>query len=297
MFFNSFVKRLSHNINSEGLLLFVVRFFAQKTIGLFERTFSFHLIPAHFYSPILIVSKLSSNVYDKVFISLGLAIDFDHQLHLAKTSFQKYFDEFSTLIFTALFSLDVFFFYTFVRSKKLKKNVAIGAGDSSFIVLSAFKDNTDVCSQFTSIEPYPNPKLFRINDPCHSFNINKVQYVPLSFLRDSVFLFIDSCHVSKIGSDVNFEIHEIFPLLPVGALVHFHDITFPRNYWKDWISNGNQFWNESYLLHTFLLFNDLFNIKWVPQYIQTFHEEYLLEMFPFVSRNHRLTSFWIERTK
>ena len=46
-------------------------------------------------------------------------------------------------------------------------------------------------------------------------------------------LFIDSSHVAKIGSDVNYEIHDIVPRLKVGALVHWHDIMIPIDYPKD----------------------------------------------------------------
>jgi hypothetical protein len=85
-----------------------------------------------------------------------------------------------------------------------------------------------------------------------------------SDLESGDFLFIDSSHISKVGSDVNFLFSEILPQLPVGTFVHFHDIFWPFEYPAEWISQGTAL-NESYLLHTFLMYNSNFEIVlWVP---------------------------------
>src|SRR5690606_25994821 len=101
--------------------------------------------------------------------------------------------------------------------------------------------------------------------------------------------------VSRIGSDVNHEMFEIVPRLPLGCLVHWHDIVLPTNYWRDWTEGGTQFWNESYLLHAFLMFNDRFRVRWAARYMQLLHGDRLKARLPFLGDHHRLTSFWIER--
>jgi hypothetical protein len=57
-----------------------------------------------------------------------------------------------------------------------------------------------------------------------------VQEVPLE-LFDSLgagdVLFVDSSHISKMGSDVNHIFFEILPRLRAGVWVHFHDIFWP----------------------------------------------------------------------
>src|ERR1044071_2863778 len=61
----------------------------------------------------------------------------------------------------------------------------------------------------------------------------RLQEVPLGEfgkLGKNDILFIDSSHISKIGSDVNMEFLEILPALKKGVLVHFHDIFLPRDY-------------------------------------------------------------------
>ena len=65
------------------------------------------------------------------------------------------------------------------------------------------------------------------------------------------FLFIDSTHVGKIGSDVLIELHEMVPRLPAGVHVHFHDIFFPFEYPPSWVYDG-RYSNEAYLLRSLL---------------------------------------------
>ena len=80
----------------------------------------------------------------------------------------------------------------------------------------------------------------------------------IKILSQADILFIDSSHVAKIGSDVNSEILSIVPRLKVGALVHWHDIMIPVDYPKAWIESGSMFWNESYMVHSFLCVPSMF---------------------------------------
>jgi hypothetical protein len=54
--------------------------------------------------------------------------------------------------------------------------------------------------------------------------------VPLKYftqLQAIDIVFIDSNHVVKSGSEVNYIVLEILPIIPKGVLVHFHDIYLP----------------------------------------------------------------------
>ncbi|MFI5045941.1 MAG: class I SAM-dependent methyltransferase, partial [Acidimicrobiia bacterium] len=70
---------------------------------------------------------------------------------------------------------------------------------------------------------------------------------------------IDSTHVSRVGSDVNYEIFEVLPALQPGVYVHFHDIFYPFEYPLQWVEEGRG-WNEAYVLRAFLEYNDEFEI-------------------------------------
>ena len=96
-----------------------------------------------------------------------------------------------------------------------------------------------------------------------------VQDVPLSRfdeLRKNDILFIDSSHVSKTGSDVNYIFFEILPRLRSGVLIHVHDVPYPFEYGEDIVYEGRA-WNEAYVLRAFLQFNRAFELLLYPSYL------------------------------
>ena len=82
----------------------------------------------------------------------------------------------------------------------------------------------------TLVEPFPVTlrKLLRPDDYSRVTLIeDRVQHVPLErfkALESGDLLFIDSSHVLKCGSDVQFLMFEVLPVLAVGVVVHFHDV-------------------------------------------------------------------------
>ena len=57
-------------------------------------------------------------------------------------------------------------------------------------------------------------------------------------------LFIDSSHVSALGSDVNLELLQLLPAVGEGTLVHVHDIFFPYDYPQLFVDERRWYWNE-----------------------------------------------------
>jgi hypothetical protein len=89
--------------------------------------------------------------------------------------------------------------------------------------------------ELLTIDPNPS-RAIKHGFPGLSAVIEKrVEAVPLSDIVDCDLLFIDSSHVVRIGGDVNYEILEIVPRLKPGALVHWHDILLPGEYWEEWV--------------------------------------------------------------
>ena len=124
---------------------------------------------------------------------------------------------------------------------------------------------------------------------------SKLEEVPLaqfSQLKQNDILFIDSSHVSKMGSDVNYLIHQILPRLNKGVFIHIHDIPYPFQYPKKWIEEGRG-WNEVYILRAFLQFNDAFAIRLFGSYLEKMHRPFLEKSIPkIVSRG---ASIWLEK--
>ncbi len=113
-------------------------------------------------------------------------------------------------------------------------------------------------------------------------------------LHENDILFIDSTHVAKTGSDVNYLIFEILPSLNKGVLIHFHDVFYPFEYPKEWVLSGRS-WNEDYMLRSFLIYNDNFKIVLFPHFIHQQYGEYLANM-PNCYKNSG-GSFWIQKVK
>lgn len=220
------------------------------------------------------------------------------QLEYLQKTFPRYKDEYTPLKNTGLSLVDAFVLYAIIREKKPRVMIEVGAGETTKISLKALQLNRNEghSFEFYSIEPYPGEELRRIHDQNFELIDRKLQQVNIELLSSADLLLIDSSHVSKIDSDVNYEILEIIPKLKIGSLVHWHDIVIPTNYWKDWIDHGNMFWNESYMVHSFMLFNSSFKIIWAARYMQLNYFEKMKKVFSYLNNTHRLMSFWIQRT-
>jgi hypothetical protein len=194
---------------------------------------------------------------------------------------------------------DAIFLYCMIRHAKPNKIIEAGSGFSSCVTLDTnelFFGNRIEC---TFIDPYPE-LLKSLVKPGDSIKItgSVLQDVPLCLfreLKENDILFIDSTHVSKIGSDVNYIIHEILPCLDDGVYVHFHDIFYNFEYPKEWILEGRA-WNEQYILRAFLECNDSFKIILFNTYLEYFYKEKLIDDFPLVFKNTG-GSLWIRKVK
>jgi hypothetical protein len=186
-----------------------------------------------------------------------------------------------------------------LRHLEPNKLIEVGSGASSCVTLDTnelFLGNEVNC---TFIEPFPAFLKSLIKDTDKS-NVriidSKLQDVPLNLfkeLQENDILFIDSTHVSKFNSDVNYILHEILPVLSNGVYIHFHDIFFPFEYPKEWLLNGMA-WNEQYILRAFLEYNNHFKIILFNTYLETIYQEKLKERFPLLFKNTG-GSIWIKK--
>jgi hypothetical protein len=148
------------------------------------------------------------------------------------------------------------------------------------------------------IEPYPERLYSLIAEKDRPFMTvveKPVQDVDLSLfgkLEKGDILFIDSSHVSKCASDVNFILFEVLPVIKSGVLIHFHDIFYPFEYPKNYVYNGWN-WNEDYVLRAFLMHNNAFSIKFFSNYLHSLHKDSFSAM-PLSYLNTG-SNFWIEK--
>ncbi len=161
--------------------------------------------------------------------------------------------------------MDAVLLYCYLRHLAPAKVVEVGQGFSTRVILAALERNfaaSGKCSSFVSIDPYS-----RYDEPVAlegvEFTVQRRQLEDIdsgAVFPDAEFVFIDSSHVYKFGSDVEFELEQLYPNLPSGVTVHVHDIFSPYHYPRDWIVRHKRFWNEQYYLENFLKFNACFRI-------------------------------------
>lgn len=155
--------------------------------------------------------------------------------------------------------------FSMLRHCMPKQIIEIGSGFTSALMLDTNEKWLNRQSKLTFIEPYPDRLLGLLGENDKTLckiHQQPAQEIPLACfgqLQANDILFIDSSHVSKIGSDVNYIVFEILPALKPGVIIHFHDIYWPFEYPLSWIELGRA-WNEAYLLRAFLQYNTQFEI-------------------------------------
>jgi predicted O-methyltransferase YrrM len=194
---------------------------------------------------------------------------------------------------------DAILLYCMIRHLRPTRIVEVGSGYSSAAILDTnelFFENSIRC---TFIDPQPQlvRSLLR-DDDLERIRIveDEVQDVDLEMfdgLGANDILFIDSSHVSKVGSDVNHIFFNILPRLHSGVFIHFHDIFYPFEYPLDWVYEGRA-WNEAYLLRAFLQYNQQFEIQLFNTFIDWFHKEKYFSEMPLVQKNTG-GSIWLKK--
>ena len=235
-----------------------------------ERAVTLPFPPGHFYSPIVDPESLDpERVWPVDPVVLG--IDFNDASHVdlltrafprfhalydypdrlpESDSLDRFFTENSQFSW-----LDPHVLFVLLFDRKPRRVVEVGSGFSSLLIADVNDRYFGSRMEVTCVEPYPRPFLARGLRGITRLLEAKVQEVDVALfesLRGGDVLFIDSSHVAKTGSDVNFLFFEALPRLAPGVLVHVHDIFLPHDYPKEWVLVENRSWNEQYLLQALL---------------------------------------------
>jgi hypothetical protein len=259
--------------------------------------------PGHYYSPIPDYKEIKERDFD-VALNLkkipGIELRETHQLELLE-SFTKFYRGLPWKDDTDIESLryrfdnkyfcygDVITLYSMMRMFRPNRMIEVGSGFTSAAMLDVDELFLEGATKFTFIEPYPDRlrSLVRADDLSRNTLMEKpVQLVDFSEfekLQNGDILFIDSSHVSKSGSDVNYLILQILPCLKQGVIIHFHDIMWPFEYPKKWLRVG-RIWNEAYLLRAFLQHNSSFEILFFNSYLKQHHRKLIREKMPLMLR-------------
>jgi predicted O-methyltransferase YrrM len=269
--------------------------------------------PGHFYSPIPSLDEIrrkEEKIFDRSSeVIPGIDMNADGQLALLKqlrvyyrempfgihksAGLRFFFDNPSYSLFDAVF------LYCMIRHLRPKKIIEVGSGYSSCLMLDTNELFFGNSISLTFIEPHPELMFSLIKDTDRTGiemiprNLQDVDPDRFSELAEDDILFIDSTHVSKVNSDVNYILFEILPRLKNGVYIHFHDIFYPFEYPKEWFYEGLA-WNEAYILKAFLQYNCAFSIQLSNTYLEQFHRDELFAEMPLPMK-YVGASIWIKK--
>ncbi len=180
----------------------------------------------------------------------GFAHEFDPAIEGDEETCEEFFWGNSQFSFS-----DAMSYYCFVRMKKPRRIVEIGSGFSTLVALEATRRNES--GSIYCVEPYPRPFLERIE--AITLDTRKAQEFTGEELdglfEDGDFLFIDSTHTVKTGSDCLHIYLRLLPRIKKEIYVHVHDVFLPFGMPREWLLDRQIFWTEQYLLMAFLIDN------------------------------------------
>lgn len=257
----------------------------------------------HYYSPIPSKQDIESHlqsINSSDDLLKGIDLNKQHQ-EKALNEYKSYYNE---ITFTdeqipsnryyyknSWFSYsDAIFLYCFLRKQQPNRIIEVGSGFSSAATLDTVDSIQSWNPKITFIEPYPdrlNNLLKKHDEQFVEVIHKKIQDVPteiFSTLQTGDFLFIDSSHILKCGSDLHLLLFKILPSLKPGVFVHFHDVFYPFDYPSNWLSEG-RYWNENYFLRAFLSYNSEWEIHFFNSYVHTVFTDIIKESMPLCTEN------------
>ena len=271
--------------------------------------------PGHFYSPIpdqqeidAIVQRTGDRSQETI---TGVSLNWSEQEDLFRElaqfydsipfadqqqdqgSFRYYFDN-PYYLYT-----DGILLHTLMRKLRPSKIIEVGSGFSSCLMLDTNESFLNSETKLTFIEPYPT----RLNDNLRESDQSKVeivedvvQNVPLTRFDElgaDDILFIDSSHVGKAGSDVNYLFFDVLPRLNPGVWIHVHDVFFPFEYPKSWLKQGRA-WNEAYMLRCLLTHSHWLSLRLWGDALCARRKDMVQSLMPKCLKNSG-AGIWLQR--
>lgn len=269
-----------------------------------------HITPVHFYEPIPDTRRLSNKIFESKPHFPELDLRENEQIELVK-KLSKYSNELKEIphklsnneqeyYFENNFfgAVDGTIYYSIIREFKPKKIIEIGAGFSTLIASKAAEKNED--TSITVIDPFPKDFVKKGLPKVDNIIAEQVQNVPIEKFKELIkndILFIDSSHISAIGSDVNYLFLHVIPELNPGVLIHVHDCPIPfEHYGKRRTLIKKRFWNEMYLVWAFLIGNSSYKILLLNTFFMKKNASILLKSFPIIEgKKINGSSLWAQK--
>ena len=224
-----------------------------------------------FYSPIPDLDALPPGAWERTSAMGAIDWDVEAQLRYVEQTLAPYIPEFKwtrepTGEPYAYYELndtygivDATTTYAIVRHLRPKRVLEMGSGFTTLTLAQACRANAadgapvelDVYDPFPGVIDDGLPGLARLN----RIHAQDIPLATFASLEAGDIIFIDTTHTVKMGSEVNYFILDVLPMLNPGVVVHFHDICLPWEYRRELFEDYGLYWNEQYLLQAFLQYN------------------------------------------
>lgn len=194
--------------------------------------------------------------------------------------------------------------WAMIRRLRPRRVLEMGAGYSTLITAAACAANAREGSPatFVSVDPQPRIELDREIEGLSSLERASTTELPLERfgeLASGDLLFVDTSHVVKMGSEVNYLVLEVLPRLRPGVFVHFHDVFLPYEYPREWFESGT-YLNEQYLIQAFLAHNSAYEVVFAAHAVARANRNRLATLLPALDDPRSRdtpgpSAFWIRR--
>jgi len=268
--------------------------------------------PGHFYSPVpdhREIARQASRIYAQTNELLGVDLREEDQIELFRTlsGLARTLDlpetpdpRFRYHAGNLNYGIgDALMLGAFLRHLRPRRYVEVGSGWTTALALDVNEKFLDHSMHLMAIEPHSEllRSLMREGDAVELIErqVQDVSLARFAELEANDVLFIDCSHVVKIGSDAHFLITRVLPCLAKGVVVHIHDVFWPFEYPRVWVDEGRA-WNEAYLLHAFLAFNETFEIAFFNNWFAQVHREVISTELEAMLENPG-GALWLRRAK
>jgi hypothetical protein len=285
-----------------------------KFLAAWQQREKFWMPPGHFYSPIPSIPDVKLNeheIFECPPAIRGVDLNETGQLELLRQLAVFYPDQpFAPeaipgrryLFENPNYSYnDAIVLYCMMRHARPRRIIEIGSGYSSCAMMDVNELFLGDSIDFTFIDPYPQllRDIIKESDRDRVCILGqRAQDVDPDLYRKlaaSDILFVDSSHIAKTGSDVNYIIFKILPLLEEGVFIHFHDVFYPFEYPLEWVYEGRG-WNEAYVLRAFLQYNRAFEIQFFNSFLVEKHRTLFESLMPLCFKRTG-ANLWLQKKR
>ncbi len=253
-----------------------------------------HVLPRHYYSSVTARSRLRDDTSWRGPAALpGIDLDLDAELAWVRATVGGRDDGLTLAEYDAMSGeglgfgpIEAQLLHAAVRTYAPARVVEVGGGVSTAVVVDAVRRNVaagGAGTAITTVEPYPSDGTRRLAAAGEVTLVDRpAQEVAVEVaaqLEAGDLLLIDSTHTVRTGSEVVDLYLDVLPRLPVGVLVHIHDIYLPYLY-SPLVLHELWDWQETVVLAALLTGNPSFAVRCLTAHLHAERPDALRDVLP-----------------